>query len=192
LRAAQAAAPPGAGELASRLDGAVTEVTGVLDELGEIARGIHPAVLTNGGLRPALRALARRSAVPVRLDVRVTGRLAESAEIAVYYVVAEALTNTAKHAHASVIDVQVESGEGMLGVRVRDDGRGGAHFGRGSGLAGLKDRVEALGGRISLDSPTGAGTAVDIVLPLSGPSPTALRFALDKMGSVDDGCRVSW
>ena len=166
LRAAQAAAPREAGELASRLDGAVAEVTGVLDELGEIARGIHPAVLTNGGLRPALKVLARRSAVPVGLDVQVTGRLPESAEIATYYAVAEALTNTAKHANASSIDVRVESGAGVVRVRVRDDGRGGAHFGGGSGLAGLQDRVEALGGRLSLDSPPGVGTTLDIVLPL--------------------------
>jgi len=170
LRAAQAAAPREAGELASRLEGAVAEVTGVLDELGEIARGIHPAVLTNGGLRPALKVLARRSAVPVSLDVQVTGRLPESAEIATYYAVAEALTNTAKHAHASIIDVRVESGAGVVRVRVRDDGRGGAHFGGGSGLAGLQVRVEALGGRLSLDSPPGAGTTLDIVLPLSDPN----------------------
>jgi signal transduction histidine kinase len=107
-----------------------------------------------------LKALARRSAVPVSLDVQVTGRLPESAEIAVYYLVAEALTNTAKHTDASIIDVQVESGEGELHVCVRDDGRGGAHVGGGSGLAGLKDRMEALGGRFSLDSPPGAGTAL--------------------------------
>jgi signal transduction histidine kinase len=169
LRAPQAAAPPEAGELASRLEGAVTEVTGVLDELREIASGIHPAVLTEGGLRPALRALARRSAVPVSLDVQVTGRLPDQAEIAAYYAVAEALTNTAKHAHASIIDVQVDSGEGELHVCVRDDGRGGAHFGGGSGLAGLKDRVEALSGRFSLDSTPGAGTALDIVLPFGDP-----------------------
>jgi signal transduction histidine kinase len=126
----------------------------------------HPAVLTNGGLRPALKALARRSAVPVRLDVQVTGRLSDPVEIAAYYVVAEALTNSAKHANASIVDVRVESGESMLRVCVCDDGRGGARVGRGSGLAGLRDRVEALGGRLCLDSPPGAGTELDIVLPL--------------------------
>jgi signal transduction histidine kinase len=169
LRAAQTAAP-GSRELASWLDSAATEVTGVLEELREIARGLHPAVLTEGGLRPALRALARRSAVPVSLDVQVTGRLPDPAEIAAYYAVAEALTNTAKHAQASIIDVQVDSGDGVLHVCVRDDGRGGAHVGGGSGLAGLKDRVEALGGRLSLGSPPGAGTVLDIVLPLGEPS----------------------
>ena len=170
LREAQAAAPPGAGELAQRLEGAVTEVNGVLEELREIARGIHPAVLTEGGLRPALRALARRSAVPVSLDVQVAGRPPEPVEIAAYYAVAEALTNVAKHAHASAAEVEVAVGDGVLQLDVRDDGRGGADFGQGSGLLGLKDRVEALGGRISLQSPAGAGTIMQIALPFDDPS----------------------
>jgi signal transduction histidine kinase len=168
LRETQAAAP-GAGELARRLDGAVTEVTEVLEELREIARGIHPAILTEGGLRPALRALARRSAVPVSLDIQVTERLPEPVEIAAYYAISEALTNTAKHAHATTAEVEVAARDGGLRVCVRDDGRGGADFAGGSGLAGLKDRMEALGGRIWLHSPPGAGTAVQIVMPLSGP-----------------------
>ena len=168
LREAQAAA--GTGELAQRLEGAVTEVAGVLEDLGEIARGLHPAVLTDSGLRPALRALARRSAVPVSLDVRVKGRLPEPVEVAAYYAVAEALTNMAKYAHASAAEVEATADEGVLQVRVRDDGRGGADFGGGSGLAGLKDRIEALGGRISVHSPPGAGTTVQIALPLGGPS----------------------
>jgi signal transduction histidine kinase len=169
LRAAQAAAPPGAGELVQQLDGLVGGLTGVLDELREIARGLHPAVLAEGGLHPALKALARRSAVPVRLDVRVKGRLPEPVEIAAYYMVSEALANTAKHGHASVAEVEVAAGEGVLHVRVRDDGRGGADFGHGSGLVGLKDRAEALGGQIWLHSPPGAGTALEIALPLDDP-----------------------
>ena len=168
LRETQAAAP-GAGELAGRLEGAVTEVTEVLDELREIARGIHPAILTEGGLPPALRALARRSAVPVSLDIKVAERLPEPVEIAAYYAISEALTNTAKHAHASAAAVEVAARDGGLRVCVRDDGRGGADFAGGSGLAGIKDRMEALGGRIWLHSPPGAGTAVHIVMPLSGP-----------------------
>ena len=170
LREAQAAVPPGAEELAQRLEGAVTEVADVLEELGEIARGLHPAVLTDSGLRPALRALARRSAVPVSVDVRVEGRLPEPVEVAAYYAVAEALTNIAKYAGASAAEVEATAREGVLQVWVRDDGRGGADFGRGTGLAGLKDRVEALGGRIFLDSPPGGGTTLQIALPLSGPS----------------------
>jgi signal transduction histidine kinase len=167
----RAAVPPGAAELTAQLDGIAADLGGVLDELREIARGLHPAVLADGGLRPALKALARRSAVPVRLDARIDERLPEPVELAAYYVVAEALTNTAKHADASVVDVDVAVGEGVLRVRVSDDGRGGADLTGGSGLVGLTDRVEALGGRISLHSPPGAGTTVQIVLPLTGPSP---------------------
>ena len=170
LRAAQSAVPRGAGELVRQLDGVATGLAEAIEELGEIARGLHPAILAESGLRPALKALARRSAVPVELDVRVEGRLPQPVEIAAYYAVAEALTNVAKHARASAAEVQVEIGQGVLHVRVRDDGHGGAGFGRGSGLVGLKDRVEALGGRIRLDNPPGTGTALDIVLPLGDPS----------------------
>jgi signal transduction histidine kinase len=100
----------------------------------------------------------------------VEERLPESIEIAAYYATSEALTNTAKHARASAAEVEVAVNDGVLHVRVRDDGRGGAALGRGSGLVGLKDRVEALGGRISLHSPPGAGTTMDIALPLGDAS----------------------
>ena len=170
LRAAQAAARPEAGELVQRLESVITEVNDVLEQLREIARGLHPSALADGGLRPALTALARRSAIPVRLDVRVEGRLPEPAELTAYYAVSEALANTAKHAHASGAEVEVTAEQGMLRVRVRDDGRGGADFSRGSGLAGLRDRVEAVGGRISLHSPPGAGTTAEIGLPLRAPA----------------------
>jgi signal transduction histidine kinase len=166
LRAAQAALPPGAAEAVQQVDDVVAGLADALEELREIARGLHPAILTEEGLRPALEALARQAAVPVRLNVQVAERLPDPAEVAAYYAVAEALTNTAKHARASAAKVEVTVGEGMLRVSVRDDGRGGAAFGRSSGLVGLKDRVEALGGRLSLDSPLGAGTFLDIVLPL--------------------------
>jgi signal transduction histidine kinase len=178
LRAAQAEAPPGADELVQRLEGAVTEVTGALEELHEIANGLHPAVLTKGGLRPALRALARRSAVPVDLTVRAGERLPEPVEIAAYYAVSEALTNAAKHAHASAAEVEVATGGDVLHVRVCDDGRGGAGLTGGSGLVGLKDRVEALGGRLSLHSPPGAGTVLEIDLPLGDPSGAARGAAV--------------
>jgi signal transduction histidine kinase len=170
LRAAQAEAPPGAGELAGRLEGAIVEVNGALEELGEIARGLHPAILGDSGLRPALRALARRSAVPVSLEVQVAGRLPEQVEVSAYYVVAEALTNAAKHGRASAASVEVEVAGDVLRVAVRDDGTGGADFAGGTGLAGLKDRVEALGGRIFLDSPRGAGTRLSVELPLTPPT----------------------
>ena len=171
LRAVQAGAPPDSGELAAQLDSLVNEVTSALDELRELARGIHPVVLVEGGLPAALEALALRSAVPVELDVRVEGRLPEQVEIAAYYVVSEALTNVAKHAEASVVQIQVGivEGEGaeVLRVEVRDDGRGGAAVARGTGLLGLKDRVEALGGRIFLDSPPAVGTTLRVELPLT-------------------------
>jgi signal transduction histidine kinase len=139
------------------------------EELREIARGLHPAVLADGGLRPALTALARRSAVPVRMDVQIADRLPEHIEIAAYYVVTEALTNAAKHAQATATEVEVTVNDDVLRVRVRDDGRGGADFARGSGLLGLKDRAEALGGRMSLHSPPGAGTTLEIALPCYRP-----------------------
>jgi signal transduction histidine kinase len=162
----QAAVPPGADRLAAQVDGVAADLVSVVDELRELARGLHPAVLAEGGLRPALRTLARRSAVPVRLDIGVDGRLPESVELATYYVVAEALTNTVKHAQATVIDIQAAAGEGVLRVQIRDDGRGGADTTGGTGLIGLTDRVEALGGRLTLTSPPGAGTAIQVVLPL--------------------------
>jgi signal transduction histidine kinase len=180
IRVAQAVVPPAADELAAALEVVAAEIGGVLDELREIARGLHPSALADGGLHPALMTLAHRSAVPVRLDVRVDRRLPDQIELAAYYVIAEALTNAAKHADASEADVRVESGEGLLRVRIRDDGRGGADLTRGSGLVGLTDRVEALGGRFALDSPRGAGTAVQVVLPLTAPSGAA--WAADVTG----------
>ncbi|MCU1615364.1 MAG: histidine kinase [Frankiales bacterium] len=159
-------APPGAVALDAELDGVVAEIVGVVEELRELARGLHPAALADGGLGPALKTLARRSAVPVRLDIDVEGRLPEPVELATYYVVAEALTNTVKHAHATVIDVEATIDAERLLVRVCDDGDGGADLTGGSGLIGLTDRVEALGGRLTFTSPPGGGTALQVVLPL--------------------------
>jgi signal transduction histidine kinase len=162
--------PPETGELAAQMELVADGLSEVLDELREIASGLHPPALAEGGLRPGLKGLARRSAVPVRLDVLVDERLPDPIELAAYYVVAEALTNTAKHAAASVVDVLAETDEGMLRVRIRDDGRGGADFTRGTGLLGLADRVDALGGRLSLHSPPGAGTTMQVALPLTAPN----------------------
>jgi signal transduction histidine kinase len=166
LRAVRAMVPPG--ELAAELDELAAEATSALEELREIARGIHPAILAKGGLRAALRTLARRSPVSVDLTVRMEGRLPEHVEVSTYYVVAEALTNAAKYARASAITVTVEAdpADAVLRVVVRDDGSGGADLSRGTGLVGLKDRVEALGGRIFLDSPRGAGTTLRVELPI--------------------------
>jgi len=138
----------------------------VLDDLREISRGIHPAILSKAGLRPALRALGRRSTIPVEMQLRVDGRLPEPVEVGAYYVVSEMLTNAAKHARASVVEVDAEASGGTLRVRVRDDGIGGADPVRGSGLVGLKDRIEALGGTFSVHSPVGRGTTVSCELPV--------------------------
>ncbi|MCW2575638.1 MAG: histidine kinase [Modestobacter sp.] len=166
---AQAAPPAEAGELRAQMNVVADGLTGVLDELREIARGLHPAILAEGGLRPALKTLARRSAVPVRLDITVDGWLPEPVELAAYYVTAEALTNAAKHAQATVIDVRLAAEAESLRIRVRDDGRGGADPTGGTGLVGLTDRVEALGGRLWLHSPPGVGTTMNVALPLTAP-----------------------
>ena len=171
LRTAQAALPPEAGEVVERLDGVAAGLTAALEELREMAAGIHPAVLAKGGLRPALRALARRCPLPVDLHLDVEGRLPEPVEVAAYYVVSEALTNVAKYAGASSARVEVEVRESRLCVGVSDDGVGGADLSRGSGLLGLKDRTEALGGTMLLRSPAGAGTSLQIELPLADHAP---------------------
>jgi signal transduction histidine kinase len=166
LRTAQAAVPPEIGELKAALSRVAEGLTAVQDELLEIARGIHPAILARGGLGPALKTLARRSPIPVELDIRMSGRPPDRVEVATYYVVSEALTNAAKHAHASLVRVEVETVDRALQVRVHDDGGGGADPSRGSGLVGLKDRVEALGGAFTVQSSIGAGTSVQMELPL--------------------------
>jgi signal transduction histidine kinase len=143
------------------------ELGSALDDLREISRGIHPAILSEGGLAPALRTLARRSGVPVELDVPpMEARFPEPIEVAAYYVVSEALTNAAKHARASVARVAVEQRNGSLHLSIRDDGAGGADPGRGTGLVGLRDRVEAMGGTIVVASPVGAGTLLLVALPV--------------------------
>ena len=168
LRLRTAAEPStGGGEPRTEMADVAAELMGVIDDLREISHGIHPAILSNAGLRPALRALGRRSAVPVELDVRVDGRLPEPVEVGAYYVVSEMLTNAAKHARASVVEVDAETSGGTLRVRVHDDGVGGADPVRGSGLLGLKDRIEALGGTFSVHSPAGRGTTVTCELPVT-------------------------
>jgi signal transduction histidine kinase len=166
LRAVEAMAPPDLAELRLQLSEAVTGLTGVLDELQELSRGLHPAILSQAGLGAALKALARRSAVPIELDVCATGRLPERVEAAAYYVVSEAVANATKHARATVLHVEVGCEDGGLAVAVRDDGVGGADPEKGSGLVGLADRVEALGGTLTVASPVGEGTALAIRLPL--------------------------
>jgi signal transduction histidine kinase len=135
------------------------------DEVRAISQGIHPAVLSESGLGSALTALARRVAIPIKLDLNIDGRLPEPLEVAAYYVVSEALTNAVKHARASAIELSAHARDGILTVAVRDDGVGGADPG-GSGIVGLKDRIEALGGTMTLESPPGEGTTLRSEMPI--------------------------
>jgi signal transduction histidine kinase len=166
LSAARAEMPLPAGEFNGLLSRVSDELASVFDELLEIAHGIHPAILSEGGLRPALNALRRRSAVPVELELHAERRLPEQVEVAAYYVVAEALTNAAKHAQASVVNVELHTDDAIVQLAVRDDGVGGADLSRGSGLLGLRDRIEALGGTLQVTSPAGEGTTLLIEVPL--------------------------
>jgi signal transduction histidine kinase len=166
VRLRSAAALHESDEIRAEIADVATELMSVIDELREISRGIHPEVLSRAGLRPALRALSRRSATPVEMDVRVEGRLPGPIEVGAYYVVSETLTNAVRHARASVVEVDAEASDGTLRVSVRDDGVGGADPGLGSGLVGLKDRIEALGGTFSVHSPAGGGTTVTCELPM--------------------------
>jgi PAS domain S-box-containing protein len=170
LRAAQAAVPPQLGELERDLSSVADGLASVFDELREIARGIHPAILSEGGLERALRALARRSALPVELDLRAERRLPEHVEVAAYYAVSEALTNAAKHAHASIVNVELDTPDAVLQLAIRDNGIGGADPAQGSGLIGLSDRIEALGGTLKVASSTGSGTTLLIEIPVESQS----------------------
>jgi signal transduction histidine kinase len=168
LRAVEAAIPAAHQQLRDQVSNVVEGLVGVSTELQQISRGIHPAILSKGGLGPAIKTLARRSAVPVALDLDVDRRMPESVEVAAYYVVAEALTNAAKHAQASEVKVAAVAADVELHLRISDDGIGGAVAGGGSGLIGLKDRVEALAGRLDISSPAGSGTTLTVVIPLQG------------------------
>jgi signal transduction histidine kinase len=165
LRLARRGVPVEPDELAAELDDVASGLDDAIEELRELAHGIHPPILARGGLRPALKALARRSVAAVDLTVTIADRLPEPIEIAAYYVVSEALTNAAKHARANTVTVEVKETDDGVSIRVSDDGLGGADFARGSGLIGLKDRVEALGGRIAVQSAPGRGTSVAVLLP---------------------------
>jgi signal transduction histidine kinase len=164
VRAAEVSVPPAAAELKWELARVADGLMDVLGDVREISRGIHPAILSEQGLKPAVEALARRSPVPVDLTVRIAGRLPDCVELGGYYIVSEALANVAKHANAEMVMVCVEAGRGVLSLSVRDDGVGGADP-DGSGLTGLRERAEALGGTLKLTSPPGRGTSVDVRLP---------------------------
>jgi signal transduction histidine kinase len=166
LRAAQATVPEELEEHRSELGRVVDGITAALDDLREVALGIHPAGLSEDGLTPALKRLVARSPLRVNLEVRGDRRFPELVEVTAYYVVSESLTNAAKYADTPAVDVAVAADGGALCVEVRDGGRGGADPGQGSGLLGLRDRVEAIGGTMRLTSPPGAGTSLRVELPL--------------------------
>jgi signal transduction histidine kinase len=166
LRALEATIPPEQQAMRKQVDNLVTGMADLYTELQELSRGIHPAILSKGGLGPALRTLARRSTVPVALHFDVDGRLPESIEVAAYYVVAEALTNAVKHSQAAGVTVRAGFDGGDLRLEVADDGVGGATPGAGSGLIGLKDRVDAVSGRLVVTSPPGGGTTMSARLPV--------------------------
>jgi signal transduction histidine kinase len=166
LRGAEAMASGEDGELGEQLAKVGDGLGGALDDLRELSRGIHPAILSEGGLVPALKVLSRRSAVPVGLELAVDERLPDQIEVAAYYVVSEALTNVAKHANASGVDVRAQLADGALELTIEDNGVGGAEPPEGSGLTGLADRVDALGGSIAITSPQGGGTCLRVQLPL--------------------------
>ncbi|WP_432278568.1 histidine kinase [Nocardia carnea] len=168
LRAAQAAVPSDQPALRRRLDAIVDSLSHIHTDLQELSRGIHPAILSRGGLAPALKTLARRSSVPAVLNASVVGRLPEPVEVTAYYVVAEALTNTAKYAQAGEVIISAHLDCDWLLLSVTDDGVGGACPENGSGLVGLRDRVEAVEGELTVVSPAGAGTTVSARIPVIG------------------------
>ena len=165
-RVAEASVPAELDGLKQQLAHLASGLTEACGDLQEISRGLHPAILSKGGLLPALKALARRSAISVTFDVAVDDRLPQAAEVAAYYVVAEGLANAAKHAQASEVTVSANTNDVNLFLFVQDNGIGGAHVGEGSGLIGLFDRVEALGGQFEIDCPPGGGTLLHATIPL--------------------------
>ncbi|WP_234880180.1 sensor histidine kinase [Mycolicibacterium litorale] len=171
LRGVQASVPPDQPALNDQISQVISGLTEIAEILRELSRGIHPAILSRGGLGPAIKALGRRSPVPVTLDLDVHARLPQHVEVAAYYVVAEALTNAAKHAHASQVTVSAADTGDELQLTITDDGIGGAAVGGGSGLIGLKDRVEAVGGRLDICSRSGCGTTLVARIPFDERTP---------------------
>lgn len=166
LHSIEASLPSDLRSLKGQISDAVAGLSAASADLQELARGIHPAISSRGGLGPALKTLARRCSIPVAVRVELAGRIAEPAEVAAYYVVAESLTNAARHSEASNVDVDVATKESELTLSIRDDGVGGADSSKGSGLIGLIDRVEALGGDLWIQSPPGGGTALRVTIPI--------------------------
>jgi signal transduction histidine kinase len=173
LKRARQAVDGGSEDVAGLIEQAVVSTERANDELRELARGIHPAILSAGGLRPALKGIARRSPIPVVLDFQIHDRLPERIEVTAYYVVSEALANAAKHSQASAVHITVAVTDGDVQLSITDDGVGGADPAGGSGLIGLKDRVGAAGGTMAVESLPGKGTHLAVALPVAGVSITA-------------------
>ncbi|HEY2173460.1 MAG TPA: DUF4118 domain-containing protein [Mycobacteriales bacterium] len=172
LQAIQQRVPAELPQLHADLARVIRGLTDTLDHIREIAGGIHPAILAQGGLGPALKTLARRCPVPVEVEVNIARRPSDQVEVAAYYVVAESLTNAVKHANATLIQITGDVDEDQLRIRIRDDGHGGANPARGSGLVGVTDRAEALGGTLTVHSAPHAGTSVELTLPIHSGSAT--------------------
>ena len=170
-RAAEAELPAQSGDLREKLSSIATGLGAAVEDLQELSRGIHPAILSDAGLGPALETLAMRSPIPVELEVRTPERFPEPVEVAAYFTASESLANAAKHSQASHITVLLAFENERLQLSVCDDGIGGADPDRGSGLIGLRDRVEALGGTLVIESRSGAGTSLSATLPIGEPPP---------------------
>jgi signal transduction histidine kinase len=166
VRAAEAATPEDLHVLREQLASTARSIDEAIADLQEVSRGVHPAILAKGGLSPALVALARRSPIPVELNVSTGRRLGERLEVTIYYIVSEALTNAAKHSGASVVNVDLTVSDPLIRLTIRDDGAGGADPALGSGLIGLTDRVEAAGGKLEIVSPPCEGTTLTAEIPL--------------------------
>ena len=174
LRTAEANQQADVGDMRKKLTRTAQALDDVLEELREISRGIHPAILSKAGLEPALKTLARRSTLPVELDLRTDRRPPEHVEVAAYFAVCEALANAAKHSEASVVTIALDMRDSNLRLSVHDDGIGGADPNQGTGLVGLADRIEALGGRLEITSPAGSGTLFSLEIPVD-PTPRTPR-----------------
>ncbi|MFG2040529.1 DUF4118 domain-containing protein [Dactylosporangium sp. NPDC048998] len=173
LRMMETSVPAGLDTIRQQLSQVANGLNSAFQDLQEISRGIHPAILSKGGLGPAIKSLARRSPTPVDLTLSIDRRLPERVAVGAYYIVSEALTNAAKHAQATLVRMNVEADDATLRLFIRDDGIGGADAGKGSGLIGLQDRIEALGGHMDISSPAGQGTALLVSIPIRGTPATA-------------------
>jgi signal transduction histidine kinase len=160
------------GAAAELVDEALASAQRGIDEMREIARGIHPRILSSGGLGPALKTLARRSPIPATVEMHAADRLPDSVEVTAYYVASEALTNAVKHAQASEVRITVDVDDGWIVLTIGDDGVGGADASAGSGLIGLHDRVAAAGGTLHVRSERATGTVVIARIPLAVPATT--------------------